>query len=45
MLKSGKDAAIAYGSIDFKFKNNNNFDIKIYAESSDEEITIKIVKI
>ena len=35
MLKNGKDAAVAYGSIDFKFKNNNDFDIKIYATAAD----------
>jgi len=45
MFQSGKDAAVAYGSIDFKFKNNNDHDIKIYASPSTNNITIRIVKI
>ena len=45
MFRSGKDAAVAYGSIDFKFKNNYDHDIKIYAAPSTNNITIKIVKI
>lgn len=45
MLKNGKDAAVAYGSIDFKFKNNYKHDIKIYAYPTSNNITITIVKI
>lgn len=41
----GKDAAVAYGSLDFKFKNNLSSKIKIYASSDDKVITIRIVKI
>ena len=41
----GKDAAVAYGSLDFKFKNKLSSDIKIYASSDDKVITIKITKI
>ena len=41
----GKDAAVAYGSIDFKFKNNYDYDIKIYATPSTNNIDIKIVKL
>ena len=26
MLRNGKDAAVAYGSVDFKFRNDNNFE-------------------
>ena len=44
-LKNGKDAAVAYGSIDFKFKNNYEHDIKIYAFANPNTINIKIVKI
>lgn len=44
-VESGKDAAVAYGSVDFKFRNDNNYDIKIYASSDTENINIKIVKI
>lgn len=45
MFQSGKDAAVAYGSIDFKFKNNYEHDIKIYASPTTNNITISIVKI
>ena len=41
----GKDAAVAYGSIDFKFRNDNNFSIKIYASNTRDLIDVKIVKI
>ncbi len=41
----GKDAAVAYGSIDFKFKNNYDYDIKIYASADTNNIYIKIVKL
>ena len=44
MLKNGKDAAVAYGSIDFKFKNNYEYDIKIYASPTTNDITVKVVK-
>ena len=43
--KNGKDAAVAYGSIDFKFKNNYDYDIKIYATSTTNNVNIKIVKL
>jgi len=39
------DAAVAYGSIDFKFKNNYDYDIKIYAAPTTNDISIRIVKI
>lgn len=45
MLKNGKDAAVAYGSIDFKFKNNYEHDIKITALPTTNNITVSIVKI
>lgn len=41
----GKDAAVAYGSMDFKFKNNLGSNIKIYASSDDKVVTISISKI
>lgn len=40
-----KDAAVAYGSVDFKFKNNTGSDIKIYASSDLKSVNIRIVKI
>ena len=45
MLKNGKDAAVACGSVDFKFKNNNNFDIRIDASTDGEQVTVSIIKI
>jgi len=45
MLKNGRDAAVAYGSIDFKFKNNYGHNIKIYASPTTNDISIRIVKI
>ena len=44
-VKKGKDAAVAYGELDFKFKNSAGNDIKIYAEMTDKEVKIKIVKL
>lgn len=44
-VPAGKDAAVAYGSVDLKFKNNNNFDIKILATTDSEYVYIKIFKI
>ena len=41
----GKDAAVAYGSMDFKFKNNLGSNIKIYASSDNKVVTISISKI
>lgn len=44
-VQTGKDAAVAYGSVDFKFKNENSYDIKIYAEATKDNVSIRIVKI
>lgn len=41
----GKDAAVAYGSVDFKFKNDNNYDIIIYSSYTYDSITVSIDKI
>lgn len=41
----GNDAAVAYGSVDFKFRNDNDFDIKIYSSSTTDSIDIKVVKL
>lgn len=40
-----KDAAISYGSLDFKFKNDTDFKIKIYANADEENVNIRITKI
>lgn len=39
-----KDATVAYGSVDFKFKNNTESDIKIYASSDLKSVNVRIVK-
>ena len=44
-VKEGKDAAVAYGSIDFKFVNNYDFPIKIYCSVNSKNVSIRIVKI
>ena len=41
----GKDAAVAYGSIDFKFKNDYDYKIKIYCSNTRDSIDVRIVKI
>lgn len=44
-VPDGKDAAVSYGSIDFKFKNNTENNIKLYFETDDVTLTVKIVKL
>ena len=44
-VKEGKDAAVAYGSVDFKFVNNYDFPIKIYCTVDSKNVTVRIVKI
>ena len=43
-IGKGKDAAVAYGSYDFKFKNNTSKTIKIVIEYQEDNITAKIVE-
>lgn len=44
-IQKGKDAAVAYGSYDFKFKNNSGSKIKIQASATENEITTKLLKV
>ncbi len=44
-IKDGKDATVAYDYLDLKFKNNNDFDIKLYASATYKKVTVKIFKI
>lgn len=44
-VEEGKDAAVSYGSVDFKFKNNTDFDIRINASTNSESVTISLFKI
>ena len=43
-IEDGKDAAVAYGTYDFKFKNNTDSVIKIVMENTPENIAAKIIK-
>jgi vancomycin resistance protein YoaR len=43
-VEQGKDAAISYGSLDFKFRNDNNYPIKIYSSNTQDNVYIRIVK-
>lgn len=42
-VQKGKDAAVAYGSYDFKFRNNTGNDIKIVAEATADKVTTKLI--
>lgn len=44
-IEKGKDAAVSYGTYDFKFKNNTNNVIKIVMENTENEIIAKLIKI
>ena len=44
-VEKGKDAAVSYGSLDLKFRNDNNYKIKILMSSDDINITASIYKI
>ena len=42
-VPEGKDAAIAHGSKDFKFRNDSVKDLKIYASSDGTQVYVKLV--
>lgn len=44
-IEEGKDAAVAYGSYDLKFRNDTGFDIKIKAENTPDAVNISLYKI
>lgn len=44
-IANGKDAAVAYGSYDFKFVNNSGYDIKIIASATNNNVSITLYKI
>lgn len=44
-VEEGMDACVSYGSCDFKFTNNNDFDIKMYVSNTPDSVDISIVKI
>ena len=43
-IERGKDAAVAYGSYDLKFRNDSGKDVKIIAEASPDTVTIKLLQ-
>lgn len=44
-IKNGKDAAVSYGTYDFKFKNNTGNKIKISASCDSDYVYIKLFKL
>ena len=44
-IEMGKDATVAYDYLDLKFKNNNNFDLKLNAYVKDNKVCVDIYKI
>jgi len=44
-VEEGKDATVCYGSVDFKFRNDNNFDVKIVSTVSGDTLTVSLFKI
>ena len=44
-VEVGKDAAVACGSVDFKFKNNNSFSIRIDASTDENYVYVNLIKI
>lgn len=40
-----EDATVSYGSLDFRFKNNESYPIEIEAHSNENEVTVSIFKI
>lgn len=43
--KTGNDAAVAYGSYDFKFRNDTGFDIKIKSDANSNNVNVFLYKI
>ncbi len=44
-VPEGMDACVSYGSCDFQFANNNDFDIKLYVSNTPDSVDVSIVKI
>ena len=44
-IQNGKDAAVAYGSYDLKFRNDTGFDVKIKASNTNDAVNISLYKI
>lgn len=44
-VPKGQDAAVSYGSLDFKFRNDNDYKIKLGLSTDGKNITATIFKI
>ena len=44
-VKKGDDATVAYNSLDLKFKNNTDSDLKLLVEVTNNKVIAKILKI
>lgn len=44
-VPDGRDAAVSYGSLDFKFRNDLNYDIRIEASTDNNSISIVLLKV
>lgn len=44
-VQKGKDAAVAYGSYDFKFRNNSGYDIKITCSTDGKNVTTTLISL
>lgn len=44
-IQTGKDAAVAYGSYDFKFVNNSGNTLKIKANTDGSNINVQLLKL
>lgn len=44
-IEKGKDATVAYDYLDLKFKNNNDFDLKLKAYIKNDKVCVDIYKL
>lgn len=44
-IEMGKDSTVVYDDLDLKFRNNTSYDIKLYAELSDNKVKVTINKL
>lgn len=44
-VPDGQDATVSYGNLDFKFKNKNNYSIRIEATSNAEAVNVSVYKV
>ncbi len=44
-IEKGKDAAVAYGSYDLKFRNDSGHDIKILATTDQKTVTTTLISL